>query len=178
MRIRALFLFFFLLSISGCGYTTRSLIPQSYQTIYVRPFVNKIIISEESAAARRYQTYYPLLETIITQEVLNQFMLDGSLHIARDEKADLILDGELVSYRRDALRYTGRETRDIEEYRVSFAVNLKLYDRSRQAMLWELKGLTGDTTYLTGEEFESSAIGDAVSDLARRIVDRVVEEWF
>ncbi len=167
-------------TVSGCGYTTRSLITKDYQTIYVRPFVNKIDITRETSVARNYEIYYPLLEKDITRQVINQFMFDGNLRIAREEDADLILEGELVNYRRDALRYTGQDNKEIEEYRISIVVNLKLYDTRKEATLWEVKNLIGDTTYFTQGSLaksESTAINEAVDDLARRVVDRVVEVW-
>ena len=120
------------LLIAGCGYTTRSLITQNYQTIYVRPFVNKINITSDTSVARRYKTYYPLLENNITRQVIDQFILDGNLRLARSEDADLVLQGELVGYHRDALRYTGADNKEVEEYRISLVVNLKLYDASDQ----------------------------------------------
>jgi len=162
--------------IEGCGYTTRSLITQSYKTIYVRPFVNKIDITSETSVARRYKTYYPLLENDITLKVIDQFILDGNLRIARGEDADLILEGELNDYRRDALRYTGVDDEEVEEYRISLVVNLKLYDTRGKTQLWEVGSFVGDTTYFT-QESESSAISRAIEDLARRVVDRVVDVW-
>ena len=162
--------------ITGCGYTTRSLISQlGYRTIYVGPFINKIDITSETSVARRYKTYYPLLENDITRQVIDRFILDGNLRLAKEEDADLVLKGELINYRRDALRYTGVDDKEIEEYRISLVVNLKLYDTSRQTFLWEVNNFVGDTTYFPQAKSESSAITEAIDDLARRVVDRVGE---
>jgi hypothetical protein len=163
-------------AIVGCGYTTRSLIRKRYQTIYVSPFVNKIDITTETSVARRYKIYHPLLENDITRQVIDQFILDGNLRLAKEEEADLVLKGALVDYRRDALRYTGNDDKEVEEYRISLAVNIKLYDTSGQTFLWETNNFVGDTTYFTTGS-ESSAISAAVDDLARRIVDHVVDIW-
>ena len=182
-KLRFRFLRFWLLAcclsflVTGCGYTTRSLITQDYQTIYVRPFVNKINITGETSVARRYQTYYPLLENDITRKVIDQFILDGNLRLAEEGNADLILEGELVDYRRDALRYTGADEEEVEEYRISLVVTLRLYDVSAETLLWQVKNFTGDTAYFTASKSESQAISEAVSDLARRVVDRVIDIW-
>ena len=165
-----------LTAIAGCGYATRSVISQLYKTIYVRPFLNKIDITKETSVARRYQVYQPLLENDITREVINEFILDGSLRLAKEEDADLILEGELVDYRKDALSYKGEDDKDVEEYRISIVVNLKLHDISKQTILWEVGSFVGDTTYLT-QASESSAIAEAVNDLARRIIDGVTDIW-
>jgi hypothetical protein len=163
--------------LAGCGYTTRSLITQDYQTIYVRPFVNKISITGDTSVARQYKTYYPLLENDITRRVIDQFILDGNLRIVKEEDADLILEGELVNYRKDALRYTGADDKQVEEYRISLVVNLRLYDVSAQSLLWKVNNFVGDTTYFLQAKSESQAISEAVSDLARRVVDRAIDIW-
>ncbi|MFH1577708.1 MAG: LptE family protein [Candidatus Omnitrophota bacterium] len=168
------------IGLGGCGYSARSLISNLYRTIYVRPFANKIDITSETSVGRRYKLYYPLLEKDITSQVINQFIRDGNLRIAKEEQADLIIEGELIDYRRDALRYTGEDDEEVEEYRISIVVKLKLYDTAKQATLWEVGGLVGDTTYFTQgsqAKSESSAIADALDDLGRRVVDRVVEVW-
>ena len=163
-------------TITGCGYSTRSSITKLYRAIHVRPFVNKIDITSDTSVARRYKTYYPLLENDITRKVIDQFILDGDLRLVKEEEADLVLEGELIDYRRDALRYSGTDDRDVEEYRISLVVNLKFYDPRKKTLLWEVASLIGDTTYLS-QESESSAISDAVNDLARRVVDSLVDMW-
>ena len=49
------------LFLSGCGYTTRSMITNKYRTIYVKPFVNKIDVSNEVSSANRYKIYRPMV---------------------------------------------------------------------------------------------------------------------
>ena len=176
-RIIPFFIFTILLLSSGCGYTTRSLITQEYQDIYVRPFVNKIDITSRTSVAKQYKTYYPLLEKDITSKVIDQFILDGNLKIAGQDEADLILEGELLDYRKDALRYTGADNEDIEEYRINLVVNIRLKETDTNTLLWEVNNFIGDTTYFPQQKSESAAIDAAIEDLARRIVDRVVDVW-
>lgn len=163
----------------GCGYTTRSTISDKYRTIYIPPFLNKIDITSEAKASLKYQVYRPLLETDVTKAVIDRFMMDGNLRIAKDQNSDLILKGSLVDFRRDVLRYaTDEETP--EEYRISISVDLNLWDRAENKPAWEEKGFTGEASYfVTGAnaKSDSAAITDATVDLARRIVARTVEQW-
>jgi hypothetical protein len=166
------------LAIGGCGYTSRSLITDKYKTIYVPPFSNKIDISLETKTSRKYQAYRPLLETDITRSVIDRFMLDGNLRIAKEGEADLILRGALVNFRRDVLRYETDDTP--EEYRINVVAQVGLWERKDNKLLWEQKNLIGDSTYfLSGPNVKSedAAIMDATADLARRIVEKVVEVW-
>lgn len=164
--------------IAGCGYTTRSLIADKYRTIYIAPFENKIDLSQEGLVANKYRVYRPTLETDVSRAVINKFLIDGNLKPLKEESADLILKGELVEFRRDPLRYT--ENDEVEEYRVNIAVNIMLYDRKENTLVWQEKNFTGDATYFTAgpqAKSEDLAINDALSDLARRIVERTVEQW-
>ncbi len=179
-RQALLFFIFTLLSFvaSGCGYTTRSLISNKYHTIFIAPFVNKIDVTQESAVASKYRVYRPLLESDITNAVVNKYIFDGNLRPVEENAADLVLKGELLEFRRDVVRYT--ENDDIEEYRLNLVVNISLWDRKEDKLVWQEQGFTGDTTYFTmgsQAKSEDAAVSDAMKDLARRIVERTVEQW-
>ena len=163
--------------ISGCGYTTHSLITEKNDTIYVRQFKNSIDITSENSTARNLKTYFPGLETEITKAVIDRFVLDGSLRPG-DEYADLALKGELTEYRRDPLSYD--QDNLVKEYRVTIVVNISLWDNLENKLLWSEDKMTGDSSYLTQGtlvQTEEQAVKAAVLDLARRVVERVTEDW-
>ena len=167
-----------LTTLTSCGYTTRSMISDKFKTIYVVPFVNKVDITQETDAARKYKIYRPMLETDITNAVINKFLSDGNLKPVKSESADLVLRGDLVEFRRDPLRYTDND--EVEEYRINLIVDIGLWDKKEDKLIWEEKNFTGDTTYFTrgqAEKSEATAVSDAINDLARRIVERTVEQW-
>lgn len=168
--------------IAGCGYTTRSMISDEYKTIYITPFTNKIDITNQLDTASKYKVYKPLLDTDITREVNNKFVKDGNLKIASKESADLILKGEVVEFVRDPLRYT--DNNDVEEYRLRILVNISLWNNRDNKLLWEENNFTGEAAYFTSyypvvsqQISESTAINNAILDLARRITNRTIEEW-
>jgi len=174
---------FSLFILSGCGYTTRSMVSSKFKTIYITPFANKIDITKETDTADKYKVYKPLLETEITRAVINRFLWDGNLKPAKKEVADLVLKGELIEFRRDAIRYT-QDGNEVEEYRLNLVVNISLWNNKEEKLIWEQNGFTGDTTYFTNfspvttsRKSEDVAIKDALDDLGRRIVERTVEEW-
>ncbi len=165
---------FLIVSLVGCGYSTRSLLPSRIRTIYVEPFKNKIDYTTE----RKRDLYIPLLEVKITNAVIDRFLFDGHLKVADRDQADVILKGELVNYDRDALRYT--DNNDVEEYRINITVNLVLWDVAKDKPLWQEKNFVGDTTYFTRgphAESETIAVTEAVEDLAKRVVERTIENW-
>jgi hypothetical protein len=168
--------------LTGCGYTTRSMISNEFKTIYVVPFMNKIDITQETDVASKYRIYRPMLESDITRYVTNKFLSDGNLKPVKGESADLILKGEVIEFRKDPLRYNDSD--EVTEYRINLVVNIGLWNRKEDKLVWEEKQFTGDTTYFTSfasgdvtKKTDDTAISDALDDLARRIVERTVEQW-
>ncbi|MDD3982495.1 MAG: LPS assembly lipoprotein LptE [Candidatus Omnitrophota bacterium] len=164
--------------LSSCGYTTRSMITGSYKTVYIAPFVNKVDITGESDSREGYKVYRPMLESDITRTLTRRFLMDGNLKPVGIENADLILKGELVEFRRDPLRYN--TDNEVDEYRMNLLVNISLWEPGADKPLWEERNFTGDTTYFVrgaAAKSEDAAVNDALLDLARRIVERTVEQW-
>lgn len=166
------------LCVSGCGYTTSSLLPSEFKTICVENFKNSINITAEQSELRMYRGYRPGMETDLTKAVIDRFMFDGNLKIATEDKANLLLKSELIDYKRDPLRYDAND--NVEEYRIKLIVNIELVDASTGTAMWNEKGFAGETTYRiagSGSKSEGAAIRDAISDLAGRIVERTIEAW-
>ena len=170
------------IGLTGCGYTTRSMLSGKYRTIYITPFLNKVDVTQESYSANKYRIYRPMLETDITRKVVNKYLFDGNLKPVAKEDADLILKGELVDFSRDPMRYSDND--DVQEYRVNVRVNLSLWDTRENRMVWEETSFTGFANYYTSfypvaseRKDESVAVTEAIDDLARRLVERTVEVW-
>ena len=166
------------LLVSGCGYTTRPGLASHLKTIYVKPFTNKFDFTEITTGNDRFPLYRHRMEADITNEVINRYQFTGLLRPASLERANCRLEGELVEFRRDPLRFDASQ--QVEEWRLNLVVNLRFYDQTKDLLLWEESRLTGDTTYFaTGPnaETESAALSRALTDLAKRIVERSVESW-
>lgn len=169
---------FLISAVAGCGYTTRSMVSNKFKTIYITPFVNKVDITNEAYTANKYRIYRPTLETDITKSVINKFLFDGNLRPVKEETADLVLKGELIEFRKDPLTYDDND--NVTEYRINLVVNISLWDKKENKLVWEENGFTGDTSYFTSgtqAKTEGAAVTDALTDLARRIVERAVEQW-
>ena len=170
------FLLYCVLSVAlvlpACGYSARSSLPSNIKTISVLPFANKIDFQ-----SGKPNVYVPLLEVKAHDAVVNQFLFDGNLRIAKEQSGDLVLKGELISYNRGALRYT--DNNDVQEYRITVTVSLTMFDDQGQ-VLWSEPSFSGEASYfLTGPTAtsEAGAVESAVEDLAKRIVERTVEDW-
>lgn len=168
--------------LNGCGYSMRSLAYEKSAKIYVKPFENKIDLNirEEYSDRNPYSLYRPGMETKITDAVIDRFLLDGYLKVVSSEaQADMVLKGELINYEKQPLRFN-EATKDVEEYRANIVVNMALADLKKDNILWTEEGFIGYTEFVLvgpGAISEDAAINDAVDDLARRVVERTVEDW-
>lgn len=159
--------------ITGCGYSAKSALPANLKKIHVEAFKNEINFAEEN----QRNIYFPLIEVKVRDAVINRFLFDGNLRISDAATADLILRGSLKNYNRTGLRFT--ENDDVQEYRVQITMALELFDTRRNEVLWS-EPIVGEATYyVTGPsaKSESVAVVDATTDLARRIVEKTIENW-
>ncbi len=164
---------------AGCGYSTKSLLPLNYRLIYITPFINKLPLTQEPSEIQRFTSSLPKLEVDVTSEVIKRFIFDGRLHVTPNrEQADLVLTGEVVDFHRQPLRLD--DSGKIEEYRLNLVANLALRNAKTSELLWEEEGFVGDATYfLTGSSAtsESTAVSALMTDFARRVVERTIENW-
>ena len=165
------------LALTGCGYTTKSLLPENIRRVNIPPVKNAIDLSSEISDKTPFRATRPGLEVEITNAVINRFIFDGQLKVVSADKADATLSATLVDYRRDALRYSKSE--DVQESRLSIVIDATLIQKSDNKVLWKER-LTGDTSFfLSGPRAvsEDEAAAKAVDDLARRMVENTVEYW-
>ncbi len=162
-------------SVLGCGYTAKSALPSHLKTVHVESFKNSI---DFTSIGGDY-VYVPLLEVKAHEAVVNRFLFDGNLRLeAEPDTADLVLKAELIDYRRFVLRRDDSD--DAEEYRIQIAVSISVYDRHGEQMLWESGRFVGEADYFTqGPQVssEDDAVDKAVKDLAKRIVEKTIENW-
>ncbi|MBN1918706.1 MAG: LptE family protein [Verrucomicrobia bacterium] len=154
------------IAVGGCGgYRVGTLLPEHIKTIAVPAFVNK--------------TGEPNLEIGATTAVNNRLHIDGTLKIVgEDEDPDVLLTVEIVNYQRRAVRFTGA-TRPAE-YRITVTVRATLHDMREDKDLFVNERLSGRTEFVIQgslPDSETRAQPRAFDDLARNVVERIVEGW-
>ncbi|MBU1912524.1 MAG: hypothetical protein KKB22_03210 [Candidatus Omnitrophica bacterium] len=167
----------FLCTFAGCGYATKTILPDNVKTVHVDTFKNNIDITKEVSAKDKYEVYRPNLEVDLRDVIVNRVFLDGNFKVADKDSADAVLEGQILQYRKDPLRY---QNEVVQEYRISLVCDVKFVNQKDTSILFEEENITGDATYFTTgalQKTEASALSDAMSDLARRIINKIVENW-
>lgn len=184
MKVRLIFLSIALclIAMAGCGYSTHSLAYSKSTKIFIKPFENKVDLNINTELSDRnpYRIYRPGMETKITDAVIERFLVDGYMKIvSREDQADLILSGALINFEKQPLRYD-QLSQNVEEYRANIIIDISLEDVTKSKKVWSEKGFVGFFEYTqTGPNSvsENTAINNAIADLAKRIVERTVEDW-
>jgi hypothetical protein len=168
MQARTLTFFaLILLLLNGCsGYRLGSMLPSNIQSVYVR-------IAKNS-------TPEPDLETEVTQAVLAQLQVDGSLKVVGEAEADSLLTIDIREFLLEPLRYDGDNRVRPNEYRMVLRASVELIRASDATPLVRSAGAEGKATFeLSGDLTNSkrNALPAASEDLARSIVAAVTEAW-
>ena len=153
------------LCIVGCGYRLGSVNPNDpIKSIAIPTFKNS---STE-----------PGIQTRATNAIITQFQIDGAYEIVDRSQADAILEGNVISYDRNALRFTRQDV--TREYRLTIGVSLRLVDARTGKLIWGATRVDGDTSFFINvslPEDERRALPEALQDLAEHVVERTVERW-
>ncbi len=153
-------------ALPGCvGYRLGSTLPPDIKTLYVRLFDNKC--------------NEPLLEIDATNATIAEFQKDGTLRLVPPESADVILEAKLTAMTLTPLRYDRRDSAKPNEYRMTLYVSFTL-TRARTQEIINEASVIGESTFLFAGNLAGAkreAVRPASEDLARRIVEKVVETW-
>ncbi|MDD5583587.1 MAG: LPS assembly lipoprotein LptE [Candidatus Omnitrophica bacterium] len=172
---RVFFIALCLLSVYGCGYTTKGFM-YDRSTIMIVPVTNKISITSENRNYASYQSSPVLIEKRFTSALVNKFNIEGHLKVVSSETDALKLECAITQYLKEAVRFTDSD--DVKEERLRLIVYMKLYN-SKGEIIKEHE-VSGESNYfLAGSHRKSESVAQAelIDDAARRIVEAVIEEW-
>lgn len=166
-RIPAVAAVLLLLFAAGCAnYRLGSMLPKDVRTVYV--------------PTCRNQTPEPLIEQDVTRAILSQVQMDGSLRVASESDADVVLEITLNRFWLDPVSYEAGSASTANQYRMSIKASFVLYRRADRSVVVESPSVTGWYDFdFTGDMSSSKAIAlqPAAEDLGRRIVNQIVQYW-
>jgi outer membrane lipopolysaccharide assembly protein LptE/RlpB len=151
----------------GCGYGLRGNLPAHLQTIAIPVFANR--------------TSEPNVENIMTRAVVDAFNQNGRLKVTTLDRADSVLEGEVVGYNVVSIAFDSRA--NVQQYRLTVTMNLLFRDLRRDEVLFDRRAYSEKadfqvqgTVSATIAREESVVLGPA-TDIARTIVNLAVERF-
>lgn len=146
-----------ILLISCCGYSTRSLMPEYMQKIYIGILENR--------------TLKPGLDELATNAIIEAFRSGSNLRVVDESSADLVLEGSVSNFSKDPHTYTSDQT--ILQYKITVRYSMRCIDRIRNEVFWE-----GDVSdWALYDTDEDQGIREAAKKAAERLVTSILTNW-
>lgn len=152
---------------AGCGYSLRGNLPAHIKTVAVPVFRNR--------------TSEPGVENFLTGAVVEAFSTNGRLRVVRPDRADSILEGEVVGYQVQSIAYDPQA--NVQQYRLVVTLNLRFRDVHREEVLFEQQNLQERSDFRTlgvvaqTISREETALRAAAAEIARAIVALAVDRF-
>jgi outer membrane lipopolysaccharide assembly protein LptE/RlpB len=154
---------------SGCGYHlvgTGNTLPPHLKTIYISVFQNT--------------SSQPEIHRELTSAVLQSFISDGRLKVARKDNANLVMDATLNYYKLRNVSFGSQDL--VSNIIIELGVKLKVTDQVKNKIFieqelktqWDYKS-TSDVA--TTERARLEALDLAFEDLGRRLVSLIVDQF-
>ncbi|MFB6346129.1 MAG: LPS assembly lipoprotein LptE [bacterium] len=129
--IRLTVLLFATMVLAGCGTGPSRSLPTNVNDVYLQPIVNK---ANETG-----------LSTLLTDQVNQQLLADGSVDIVSKKEADVIIDTLITTYKRIPLAYNDQDIP--QQYKVRMELNVTLTDPKTGETLREFNNIFRETRY-------------------------------
>lgn len=126
------------------------------------------------------EVFRPRLQAPVTDAVIKRLQADGALTIKGSTDADAVLEGTIVGYNLQPLRFQRSNQTETREYRLVLAADIVVRNRSTQQVITTAKRVEGETSFFILGDLttsETQALPLAADDLARNIVKVVGEGW-
>ena len=126
------------------------------------------------------EVFKPRLQTPVTSALIKRLQADGALRVLNTQEADAILEGEIIAYNLQPLRYQRSNQAVTREYRLVLTANVTVRKRDSNEIILEAKKIDGETSFFILGDLTTSehqALPLAADDLARNIVKLVGEGW-
>ena len=163
----ALPLFLVCLFAFGCaGYRVGPVAKRNFKSIAVPMFSN--------------ETLRPQLEAQISNAVIKRLQQDGSLRIEPKPRADVVLNGTVFRYVRNALRTLHSDTGVPREYEIVITVRVEARDRRTGEIVLKPTEVEGKSDVFIGEDQQSAeeqVLPLVADDIAKRVAGLLVESW-
>jgi hypothetical protein len=111
----------------------------------------------------------------LTDQLAQAFVNDNTLKVAREQQADAVLRGAVISYTMDPYSYTSAEV--VNEYICRIGLNVQFANRKTGKVIWEEKGMTSFGTYNAATEIEDDGKTRAIGKLVEDILNKTVKGW-
>jgi hypothetical protein len=126
------------------------------------------------------KTYKPNLENILLNDLIDEFAKRKGLRIQGMGSSDYTLSGEVLTYGKIAISYTGFDI--VKEYRATLTVTATLRNNSNQQVVWRgnlswSQDFPANSDLAIQQNSEDAAIQEISRRLAQQIYLKLLEDF-
>ena len=152
-------------AVCGCGtdYAWRSSVPQEMRTVSVPTFRNESDLQEAGAVAAR--------------QVLREFQREGTFAVRGSDDAVLQIQGTVNSAGGGITAYDRRNGLRLSGFEIVVSATVSVVDKRRGKVLVDNRSYRATASFAASDDITTAqrdAVGRAMDDLARQIVDDVL----
>lgn len=158
-----MFLYCLMLNLAGCGvYSFSSSGASHLKTVAIPIFQD--------------QTAEFGVKEELTDAVIDQFTKDNTLRVTDRRRADVLLEGTLLSVRDEAGAFTSNES--VKDIKIFITISVQYQDLTKRKLLWEDE-ITQWGTFNPDDNSQSrkTAISEAIEKIATDILNKSVSGW-
>lgn len=126
------------------------------------------------------KTYKPNLENILLNDLIDEFAKRKGLRVKEMESSDYTLSGEVLTYGKVAISYTGYDI--VKEYRATMTVLATLRKNNNQQVIWRgnlswSQDFPASTDLAIQQNSEDAAIQEISRRMAQQIYLKMAEDF-
>lgn len=152
---------FLVLPAMGCGV-------YSFSSGGKAPFYSVAVLQFENTTPE-YQ-----LSDRLTDGVVDAFIRDNTVQVREKDRADAVLVGSVIGYRRDPYTYDQADV--VKEYAVKVTIHVKVVKAGSDDVIWE-EDFFAQGVYDANAESENDGQNRAIALLTANILDRTTKNW-
>ncbi len=126
-----------------------------------------------SISSLENKTQNPDIGRILTEDLIEAFISDGRVEIARASEGDYILEGVINSYERQPQSYTPEG--EIEEYRLAVKANFSLKQKDKEESKWDRP--IDESVIYPYDSDELDAVDSVATEIKNFLLRLILEDW-
>lgn len=117
------------------------------------------------------ETVEPGIVENVTDAVTSAIISNGTMKVVGESSSDAVVSGTIVNVLDEADSYSKSE--EAKQFRIRIFANVQFYDRVKNKVIWEEKGLEGWARY---DANSTSAREEAKLEAARMLADLIIDK--
>ena len=151
--------------LQGCGYSAAPMNKSGVGKLFIPVFKSNVM--------------EPNLGSLVTDTVVKDFQIDGTMQIADKEDADATLKGTITQFQLSPARFRLENERSVREYYLSMGVEYEVTKKGEKKP-YASGTVVATTSFFTGDDLVNDkrvGVSYVAEKIAKELASRLTESW-